>query len=169
MPVDKSKMTPEQLEEFHRKRREADRRRKIEREKRLKENIAIIGKEKMAANRQEAREVVDMIDEIKIRKMTPEEVDAKVQKFEDEYKKNNQLYKERQKQKDDAFMKNATPEEIEKYIKARRITKSATRAAELTKLPDAKFEKMYKNFLKKQQQSQKAAKERRKANAEKVK
>lgn len=156
-------MTPEQIEEVRRKNREASHRREAERKKRLAENIKIIGKKQMARNYAEAKNIMNDIDDRRALKLTPEQVDAKLERYQTTYSRNNNLYNQRQAEKDEQFMATATAEEAERYLKARKMTRSAKKAAEYTQLPDEEFDKLYSRYRNKQNCSHRASRKRKKA------
>ena len=109
----------------------------------LKENERLLGKNIMDANKKEAQDFFTAVDEEAISTLTSKEVDEMLNEIEDRYFRNRKRYEEKQKLEHEKVLKEHenSPEFIEKYIVAKKMTRSvrtATVIAESNTLEEVK-------------------------------
>ena len=99
----------------------------------MKENEKILGKKTMAKILKEAREMIDAMDEEIAAQMSIQELDERIEYLKSRSKQAMKRYAEKQIIEDAQYMKeNAdSPEKLELYCLARKVTSSAKVAREM--------------------------------------
>lgn len=144
------------------KKRVAKKNRYAEIKQRMAENEKIIGKKQMDQNRLDAQRFILQKEDENNRKLTPEEVSEKADKLESNSQKYYNNYKSKNAQQDDKFKQSATQDELDKYLKARHLTRSVATAVKLARLPDDEFDKAIEEFQKARETERRRRKRKRK-------